>query len=150
MFLAGSAVADSTNIARLRAVGLAPEQTREIDAIYAKGTSAGQTVSSIVPISSPTPGINVLYPGDNLVPATPTANTAVFVGPATPIPGQEFVVENQSPSTIRLKAAGAATMNLQGSAGGWVDLLTLRRAHCKTLSTTQQTCVMAAAYATPQ
>lgn len=115
LFLAGSAFADSTNIARLRAVGLSPEQTREIDAIYATGSAAGESVNSPVFILTPVAVTNQLSPGINIVPPTVTAATQAFIGAAVPVVGQQFKVLNTAPSAVGIKAPPNMLINEAGA-----------------------------------
>lgn len=91
---------------------------------YRSGKSAVTTINSVVPISSPTPNVNVYLPGLNVIPATATANTAAFVGVATPTPGTEFTIYNGSASSVYVKVAGNATVN-GATAGGRLLLATL-------------------------
>ncbi len=68
-------------------------------------------------VSTPVTGTNYVPPGFSLVAATATANTAAFVGAATPVAGTTFKVYNASASTVYLKAAGGATINGAEAAG---------------------------------
>lgn len=115
------------------------------------GYGVTQPASTIIFALTPVAATNALAPGLNVpsLVATPVANAAVFVGPATPIPGQRFTINNSSTATLKLKAAGAALMNNAGSAGGIVNLSTLQSAECKTISTTSQICIPSA-LPTPQ
>jgi len=113
--LANSGYADSTNIARLRAVGLSPEQTREIDAIYGVGSAAGDSVNSPVFILTPVAVTNQLSPGINIVPPTATAATQAFIGAAVAVVGQQFEVLNTAASAVGIKAPPNMLINEAGA-----------------------------------
>lgn len=132
LFLAGSAFADSTNIARLRAVGLSPEQTREIDAIYNSGRTAGESVSEPVFILTPVAATNQLVAGVNVVPPTATAATQAFIGPVVPVVGQRFIVHNGSASTVAIAAQAQMKINDTGAAGEKLPLTTKTTGECIT------------------
>lgn len=90
-------------------------------------------------ISTPVTGTNYVPPGFSLVAATATANTAAFVGAATPVAGTTFKVYNASASTVYLKAAGGATINGAEAAGRFV-LATKCVVDCVYASTTNLVC----------
>ena len=89
--------------------------------------------------ATPVAGTNILYPGLNVVP-TAAANTAAFIGAATPVVGQRFIVNNAAGATVRLKAAGGATLN-GATAGGYIALVSLATVECFTASATNQVCL---------
>lgn len=94
-----------------------------------------------VPTMAATPavGTNQFYPGLNVIP-TAAANTAAFLGPATPTPGHEFVISNASGNSVRIKAAGGATMN-GATAGGYVVIPNLATVQCFTQAAGNQICL---------
>jgi hypothetical protein len=75
----------------------------------------------------------------NLPNAAPTANTAAFVGVATPVAGTTFKVYNGSASSVYLKAAGGATINGAQAAGRFL-LATLCTVDCVYSSATNLVC----------
>ena len=97
--------------------------------------------SPAVPTMAATPaaGTNEFYPGLNIVP-TAAANTAALLGPSTPVPGQKFVINNASGASVRVKAAGGATLN-GATAGGYIVLASLATVQCFTASLTNQVCL---------
>lgn len=102
----------------------------------------GYNLQPYVPTLAATPvattGANEFKPGLNVVP-TAAANTAGFLGPKTPVPGQIFVIHNPMANTVRIKANGGATMN-GATAGGFLELATLQTAFCQTTAATNQNC----------
>lgn len=90
-------------------------------------------------VSTPVAASNFFSPGLNVVP-TAAANTAAFLGAATPVPGQQFRIYNSGPNAVRVKAGGAATMN-GATAGGYITLATLATVDCQTTSATSQICL---------
>lgn len=91
------------------------------------------------PAATPVGGTNLVKPGYNVVP-TAAANAAMFIGAATPIPGQVFVVTNSnSANAVRLKASGGATLN-GATAGGYISLAALATVTCRTQSVSNQVC----------
>lgn len=107
---------------------------------YNLGTGYVPTLAA-TPVA--TTGANEFKPGLNIVP-THAANVAGFLGPKTPVPGQAFVVKNTAGASIRIKAAGGATMN-GATAGGFIDLANLATAFCQTTSVSNQDCQLPAA-----
>ena len=95
--------------------------------------------TSPVFISTPVTGTNYVKQGFSVVPATATANTAAFIGAATPTPGAVFKVYNGSASSVYLKAAGGATINGAQAAGRFV-LATLCTVECIYSSATNLVC----------
>lgn len=89
--------------------------------------------------ATPVAGTNVVKPGLNVVP-TAAANTAAFIGGATPVPGETFRIVNASGQTVRLKAAGGATLN-GATAGGYIAVPNLATVDCTTASTSNQVCL---------
>ena len=89
--------------------------------------------------ATPVAGTNVFAPGLNIVP-TAAANTAAFLGAATPVVGQRFVINNNSGASVRIKAAGGATLN-GATAGGYIVLASLATVDCFTASTGNQVCL---------
>lgn len=89
--------------------------------------------------STPVAGTNEFYPGLNVVP-TAAADTAALLGPSTPVPGQEFLISNNSGAAVRIKAAGGATLN-GATAGGYITLASLATVECYTQSATNQVCL---------
>jgi hypothetical protein len=104
--------------------------------------TAGQNVSlaAFVPtmVATPVAGTNIFKPGLNVVP-TAAANTAAFLGAATPIVGEQFRINNASGASVRVKAAGGATLN-GATAGGYVVVPNLASVSCFTASATNQVC----------
>ena len=105
--------------------------------------SAGQgvTFSAFVPtmVATPVAGTNIFKPGLNVVP-TAAANTAAFLGAATPIVGEHFIINNSnSANAVRVKAAGGATLN-GATAGGYISLAALATVECYTASSGNQVC----------
>ncbi len=131
LFLAGSAFADSTNIARLRAVGLSYEQTREIDAIYQSGRNAGESVYSPVLITTPVAAVNQLQPGVNVIPTVVSAAQA-FIGPVVPVVGQRFIAYNEGGNTVAITVQGNMKINDTGAAGEKLLLSTKTTGECIT------------------
>lgn len=90
----------------------------------AKINSTGGIYSTIVNspilVSTPVAGTNFFPPGLSVVPPTVTANTAAFVGAATPIAGTKFSIYNSSASSVYVKAAGGATINGTLAAGRFI------------------------------
>jgi hypothetical protein len=111
----------------------------------ASGISAasgyGVKLAAYVPtaVATPVAGTNIIKPGLNVVP-TNAANNALFIGAATPVPGQHFVVNNAAGAAIRLKAAGGATLN-GATAGGYISVASLATVECFTASATNQVCL---------
>lgn len=105
------------------------------------GAGAGETYTPYVPTAAATPvaGTNIVRPGLNVVP-TNAANNALFIGPATPVPGDHFIVSNNAGAAIRLKAAGGATLN-GATAGGYISVASLATVECFTQSATNQVCL---------
>lgn len=96
-----------------------------------------------VPTMAATPavGTNEFSPGLNIIP-TAAANTAALLGPSTPVPGQRFVINNNSGASVRIKAAGGATLN-GATAGGYIVIASLATVRCITVSATNQVCEQA-------
>lgn len=101
----------------------------------------GLNMAAFVPTMAATPvaGTNYFAPGLNVVP-TAAANTAAFIGPATPVAGQQFRIINNSGAAVRAKAAGGATLN-GATAGGYIVIAALATVDCATMSTTNQVCL---------
>ena len=101
----------------------------------------GVTFSAFVPtmVATPVAGTNIFKPGLNVVP-TAAANTAAFLGVATPVVGEHFIINNSnSANAIRIKAAGGATLN-GATAGGYISLAALGTVECYTASSSNQVC----------
>lgn len=88
--------------------------------------------------STPVAGTNIIKPGLNIIP-TAAANTALFIGAATPVVGQHFIVNNSGANAVYLKAAGGATLN-GATAGGRILVAALATVECFTVSATNQVC----------
>ncbi len=116
--------------------------------INSTGGISNVTANSPVLISTPVAGTNIFSPGFNLVPPTVTANTAAFLGGATPTPLSEFEIYNPSASTVRAKAAGGATIN-GATAGGYLTIATKCSVRCKYATATDISCSVPAC-PTPQ
>lgn len=101
----------------------------------------GLNAAPFVPTMAATPvtGTNYFAPGLNVVP-TAAANTAAFIGPATPVPGQQFRIINNSGAAVRAKAAGGATLN-GATAGGYISIAIGATVDCATMSTANQVCL---------
>lgn len=89
--------------------------------------------------ATPVAATNQFYPGLNIVP-TIAANVAAFIGPATPVPGQEFIIVNEGANAIRAKAAGGATLN-GATAGGYISIASKATVQCFTETTGNQVCL---------
>lgn len=102
-----------------------------------------------VPTMAATPvvGTNIFNPGLNIIP-TAAANTAAIIGHTTPVPGQRFVIFNNSGNTVRAKAGGGATLN-GATAGGWISMATGTTLDCTTVTTGNILCRLPA-QPTPQ
>lgn len=102
---------------------------------------ANVQLAAYVPTMAATPvtGTNFFAPGLSIVP-TAAANTAAFLGPATPIAGQQFRINNNSGASVRVKAAGGATLN-GATAGGYIVVPNLATVDCLTASTSNQVCM---------
>ena len=107
-------------------------------AIFSSGANVQLTAYAPVLISTPVAGTNIFQPGLNVVP-TVAANAAAFIGPATPVPGQQFTIINSGANAVRAKAAGGATLN-GATAGGYISIASLATVECKTQSTGNQVC----------
>lgn len=104
-------------------------------------SGANDVLTAYVPtmVATPVTGTNMFSPGLNIIP-TAAANTAAFIGPATPIAGQQFRIVNASGATVRVKAAGGATLN-GATAGGYISVVNLATVDCITASTGNQVCL---------
>ena len=105
------------------------------------GTAIGLPLSqSFVPTMAATPvaGTNYFAPGLNVVP-TAAANTAAFLGLATPVVGQQFSINNASGVSVRAKASAGLTLN-GATAGGYIVIPNLATLDCETVSLTNQVC----------
>ena len=163
LFLAGEAFADSCATALMPAftAGQATSLCKNLgtainhalvpstDNTYALGSLTKQwstvyannvVVQPFAPTLAATPvaATNQFAPGLNVVP-TIAANSAAFIGPATPVPGQQFTIHNVGTNAIRAKAAGGATLN-GATAGGYISIASLATVECKTVSATNQIC----------
>lgn len=87
--------------------------------------------------ATPVAGTNQIIPGLNIIP-TAAANTAAMLR-ETPVVGEQFIVWNSSPNSVRVKSGGTATMN-NAIAGGYVVLPTLGRMICQTTSASNNVC----------
>lgn len=111
-----------------------------------RGQSIQHTVYLVTPLASPTIGSNIVLPGYNVFPPTPTANAAAILEPSTgsnttPVPGQCMEFYNPGAATVRVKAGGGATMN-GATAGGYVAVATLTSGKCCATSTSNYACVL--------
>lgn len=106
--------------------------------VFAAGANDQLTPYAPVLAATPVAATNIFQPGLNVVP-TFAANTAAFLGAATPIPGQQFKISNASSNSIRVKAAGGATLN-GATAGGYIAVPNLATVECFTQSATNQVC----------
>jgi hypothetical protein len=113
-----------------------------VDGTTGPGLDAGTNfkLAPYSPVFAATPvaGTNIIKPGLNVVP-TYAANHAAFIGQATVVPGEVFEVYNEGANSVRLKAAGGATLN-GATAGGYLILATKLSATCKSVSATNQSC----------
>lgn len=93
-----------------------------------------------VPTMAATPalGTNQILPGLSIIP-TAAAGTAAWLGASTPVAGQQFSIYNNSGAVVRVKGAGAATIN-GGAAGTWIGMAAASYMECKTLTTGVQVC----------
>lgn len=127
---------------RLIGLGMSPELSRELtDFLDGDGIFA-PVMPTYVPTMAATPAAatNKILPGLNVVP-TAAANTAALL-PATPVPGQSFLIVNNGPNAIRVKAGGAAAIN-GGSAGNYISVATLQQAECVTVGAAAHNCNLA-------
>lgn len=113
---------------------------RSVEVSVAKTPVAYFGGPAFVPTMAATPvaGTNFFRPGPNVIP-TAAANTAAFLGAATPVVGQEFIITNNSGASVRAKASGGATLN-GAVAGGYIVIANLATVRCRTASLTNQTC----------
>lgn len=123
-------------------LGSASKQWRNLyigtKAVFASGANAQLTAYVPTLVATPVAGTNVFQPGLNVVP-TVAANAAAFIGPATPVPGQQFTIVNSGPNAIRAKAAGGATLN-GATAGGYISIASLATVDCVTSASGNQSC----------
>ena len=124
---------------RLIGLGMSPELSRELTGFIGGGGIFAPVLPLTVPTMAATPvaGVNDFRPGLNTVP-TAAANTAALL-PATPVPGQVFLIVNKSPNAIRVKAGGSASIN-GGSAGNYISVASLQEAQCVTTTTARHNC----------
>lgn len=116
-------------------------------AVDGSGNISIQTGAALIPpayvptmAATPVAGTNMVVPGINVVP-TAAANTAAFIGAATPVANQRFTVINNSGAAIRLKASGGATLN-GATAGGYISVANLATVECITMpGLTNQVCM---------
>lgn len=142
------ALSGSAQVSQLQALGMSTELAGKVDSLYSSAVPVAPVYSSgvnaqlaaFVPTAVATPVINtnLIRPGLNIVP-TVAANAAMFIGVATPVVGQQFVVVNSGPNAVRLKAAGGATLN-GAQAGGFISVASLATVNCYTASATNQVC----------
>ena len=154
-FSAAQATSICTKFAGSLGVNLIPTTTNTIDLGSSSktfetafiGTSvkfssgANSVLTAYVPtmVATPVTGTNFFAPGLNIIP-TAAANTAAFIGPATPVAGQQFRIVNASGAAVRAKAAGGATLN-GATAGGYISIANLATVDCITASTGNQVCL---------
>ena len=105
-------------------------------------TAAGKYINSTAYVptmaAAPTPGVSQVLPGLNIVP-TAAANTVAWLGASTPVPGQMFKIFNNSGAAVRIKGAGAATIN-GGTANKYIEMAIASYMECATLTTGIQVC----------
>jgi len=58
---------------------------------------------------------------------------------STPVPGQQFKIYNNAGNAVRIKGAGAATIN-GGTAGKYIEMAAASYMECMTLTTAIQQC----------
>jgi hypothetical protein len=93
------------------------------------GTYVQAAIQVPTAVATPVTGTNFCGPGVCAVP-TNAANNAVFIGQATPNPGEQFLIANKNGTNlIRAKAAGGATIN-GAVAGGYIGLAANTSMHC--------------------
>ena len=104
----------------------------------------GSRMASYVPTMAATPaaGTNDFKPNTLNVVPTAAANAAALL-PATPIPGDTFVIVNSGPNSVRVKAGGAATLN-GATAGGYMVLATLASTVCRATAAANYNCELPA------
>lgn len=83
-------------------------------------------------VATPVLGTNNVLPGMNVIP-TAAANTAAFLGAATPVAGQQFKIYNNSGAAVRIVGTGAATIN-GGTAGKYIAMAASSYMECLTVS----------------
>lgn len=148
--LAVQVAALADNVSDLMGLGMAPELASKVEELYKTTSmtrevtfSAGYNVrlAAFVPTMAATPAgaTNYFAPGLNVVP-TAAANTAAFIGAATPVVGQQFRILNNAGASVRAKAAGGATLN-GATAGGYIVVANGAALDCFTKSTTDQVCI---------
>lgn len=130
---------NGTGTFKLVAAGTPVANINSNGVTYESGKGPISTVNSPVLISTPVTGTNYFPPGISVVPPTVTANTAAFVGVATPVAGTSFTIYNSSASSVYVKAAGGATINGTLAAGRFI-LATLCRVQCEYTSATNLSC----------
>ncbi len=143
------ALSGSAQVAELQSLGMATELAAKVDQLYSSSvpvapvyrSGVNAQLAAFVPTVAATPvaNVNLIRPGLNIVP-TAAANTALFIGVATPVVGQQFVVTNSGPNAVRLKAAGGATLN-GATAGGFISVASLATVQCYTASASNQVCL---------
>src|SRR5690606_37645710 len=118
---------------------LSQNATNGGDLVFNRGGKYVQ-MAAYVPTMAATPAINtnMIAPGLSIIP-TAAANTAAYLGPSTPVPGQQVHIYNKSGQTVRIEGAGTATLN-GGSAGTYIAIASAARLDCETISTGIQTC----------
>lgn len=142
------ALSGGAQVGELQALGMSTELAAKVDQLYSSGVPVAPVYSSgvnaqlaaFVPTAAATPvtNVNFIKPGLNIVP-TAAVGAGMFIGVATPVVGQQFVVVNSGPNAVRLKAAGGATLN-GAQAGGFIVVQSLATVNCYTASAGNQVC----------
>ncbi len=142
------AISGSAQISQLQGLGMSTELAAKVDELYSSSipvapvyqSGVNAQLAAYVPtaVSTPVINVNLIKPGLNIVP-TVAANAAMFIGAATPVVGQQFVVVNSGPNAVRLKAAGGATLN-GAQAGGVLSIAANATVQCYTASASNQVC----------
>ncbi len=116
--------------------GISPELANYFERSYL----GGAVVPKYVPTLAATPGAsNYFKPMVNVIPTNAANNVGLL--PATPVPGQRFIIINGSGASQRIKSGGTATMN-GATAGGYIALPDKARSDCIASTTENYSCTL--------
>ena len=135
LLLAAPAFADNCGKA-LTGPAFSPGQANSLCKVF--GGSAQVLGNTPTLAATPVAGTNMFLAGLNVV-SSSTATHAAFLGKSTPVPGERFVIVNNTANIIRAKAAGGATLN-GATAGGYIAIAALATVECVTASSGNQIC----------
>jgi len=122
------------------------------DNAYSLGTTAARFTEvnakavrfgpATVPTMAATPVVsaNSFLPGLNVIGAASASTAAILGASSTPTVGDHFIISNASGQTVRIKAAGAATLN-GATAGGFITIPNLATVECFTQAVGNQVCL---------